>query len=977
MTYNRYSRDLLGIGISNDMVDSVASDFGCSTMSTLFKYLEVMVGDNMTRVSAWDDVIRKIKSRLSKWKIKTLSIGGRLTLLKSVLGATPIFWMSLFKVPKAVLAYMESLRIDFFNGAQDNEKKISWVNWPKVLSAKKSGGLGVSSFFALNRALLFKWAWRFISNDNSLWYRVMLAIYGPNIQVCSSAPRSLWCSIIKEIQNLKNKGVDLIFFCKKRIGNGMQTKFWHDVWIEDQKLSCVFPRLFALEEDKDCNVASKVLGDIDHSFRRAIRGGVESLQFEQLREMLDTIILSNLEDRWRWDLNGSDRWRWDLNGSGSFRVSDVRNFLDDFFLPKDDRESNRWCSSPWIRRDKSESPRHMPGGAGSDDPEDHLKIFKAVAKVKRWTMSTLCRMFNSTLTGSARVWFDDLPLESIDSYDDLKKEFLANFLQQKKCIKYPVEIHHIKQRVGKSIKDFVQRFKTESRHVKGAPECMKISKFMHGITNPEPIKRLHDKIPNSMDEMMRVTKAFLRGEVAASNQVRKKTLPTWKQREARRKQNFNIRGDFRNQQRSERRRDKFTLLTISPKEILALDKGKFKTPPPMTTLVKKRNNKFCEFHGEVGHNIDECKHLKRQIEELIKAGKLSHVIKELKQGSEKDQPKAAKKREASEKEKAMEILMVQPWQRVARQRITQSFSPNLEISFLALGEKDEAEGPMTGYVFVLNGGAVDWKSAKQSIFATSSAKAEYIAAFDASKEAVWVRKFISELSVVPTIEEPISIGDMKQELMVSRYTDAGYLTDADDLKSQTGYVFVLNGEAVWIRKYISRLGIVPTIEEPIKIYCDNTGAIAIAKESGITKDLPGLPPIRPVEFQIDLVPGAAPVARAPYQLTPSEMKELAEQLKDLSDKGFIRPSSSPWGAPVLFIKKKDGSFRMCIDYRELNKLTVKNRYPLPRIDDLFDQLQRSSVYSKIDLRSGYAIWFDERTCRIHGPHEPGVQALLG
>ncbi|GJX84016.1 putative reverse transcriptase domain-containing protein, partial [Tanacetum coccineum] len=99
------------------------------------------------------------------------------------------------------------------------------------------------------------------------------------------------------------------------------------------------------------------------------------------------------------------------------------------------------------------------------------------------------------------------------------------------------------------------------------------------------------------------------------------------------------------------------------------------------------------------------------------------------------------------------------------------------------------------------------------------------------------------------------------------------------------------------------------------------------------------------------VPGAAPVARAPYRLAPSEMKELADQLQELSDKGFIRPSSSPWGAPVLFVKKKDGSLRMCIDYRELNKLTVKNSYPLPRIDDLFDQLQGSSVYSKIDLRS--------------------------
>nr|GEX61932.1 putative reverse transcriptase domain-containing protein [Tanacetum cinerariifolium] len=114
-------------------------------------------------------------------------------------------------------------------------------------------------------------------------------------------------------------------------------------------------------------------------------------------------------------------------------------------------------------------------------------------------------------------------------------------------------------------------------------------------------------------------------------------------------------------------------------------------------------------------------------------------------------------------------------------------------------------------------------------------------------------------------------------------------------------------------------------------------------------DLPGLPPPRQVEFRTDL----ALVARAPYRSAPSEMKKLAKQLQELSEKGFIRPSSSSWGAPVLFVKKKDGSFRMCIDYGELNKLTVKNRYPLPRIDDLFDQLQGSSVYSKIDLRTGY------------------------
>ncbi|KAI3663974.1 hypothetical protein L6452_45207 [Arctium lappa] len=119
------------------------------------------------------------------------------------------------------------------------------------------------------------------------------------------------------------------------------------------------------------------------------------------------------------------------------------------------------------------------------------------------------------------------------------------------------------------------------------------------------------------------------------------------------------------------------------------------------------------------------------------------------------------------------------------------------------------------------------------------------------------------------------------------------------------------------------------------------------------EDLPGLPPERQVEFQIDLTPGAAPIARAPYRLAPIEMKEMMTQLQELVEKGFIRPSSSPWGAPVLFVKKKDGSMRICIDYRELNKVTVKNKYHIPRIDDLFDQLQDAECFSKIDLRSGY------------------------
>ena len=119
------------------------------------------------------------------------------------------------------------------------------------------------------------------------------------------------------------------------------------------------------------------------------------------------------------------------------------------------------------------------------------------------------------------------------------------------------------------------------------------------------------------------------------------------------------------------------------------------------------------------------------------------------------------------------------------------------------------------------------------------------------------------------------------------------------------------------------------------------------------EELPGMPPDRELKFEIDLVPGTAPLYKKYYRMPSSELVELKKQLDELLQKGYIRPSSSPWGSPAIFVDKKDGSLRMCVDYRQLNEVTIKNKYPLPRIDDLFDQLSGAKVFSKIDLRTGY------------------------
>ncbi|GJU11850.1 RNA-directed DNA polymerase, eukaryota [Tanacetum coccineum] len=267
LSLNLKKSQLLGVGIPDSTVSLAADMIGCSVLHTPFKYLGIPVGGNMNSIKAWDDIIYKIKKRLSNWKLNTLSIGGRLTLLKLVLGSTPLYYMSLYKAP----------------------------NWPKVLASRENGGLGVSSFYALNRGLLAKWMWRFLSNENSLWVCFIKAAHGDNTHSISAAYPSAWNTIIKELQ---------------------------------------FPRLYALENNKECTVAVKMSAPFTFSFRREVRGGIESSQLSQISKLLGTQILSSIEDRWRWD----------LNGDGNFHVKDVRSKLDDSFLPKADTPT-RWITT--------------------------------------------------------------------------------------------------------------------------------------------------------------------------------------------------------------------------------------------------------------------------------------------------------------------------------------------------------------------------------------------------------------------------------------------------------------------------------------------------------------------------------------------------------------------------------------------------------------------------------------------------------
>ncbi|GJY34115.1 reverse transcriptase domain-containing protein [Tanacetum coccineum] len=316
--------------------------------------------------------------------------------------------------------------------------------------------------------------------------------------------------------------------------------------------------------------------------------------------------------------------------------------------------------TPRIRNFKSSRKTRMPNNVrtydGTGDPEDHVKNFQAAAQVERWAMPTWCHMFNSTLIWARRVWFDELPPESINGYKDLKGSFLAYFMQQKKYVKNLAEIHNIKQRDGETIEEFMERFKVEIERMKGAPECMWISGFMHGVNNPELTKRLNEHVPKTMEEMMIATTAFIRGEAVIAG--KKKGHASWRAHDQSKRNTSERRSDFRGQPRRGRGSSRFTLLTRTSKEILAAEAGKFKPPPPMVTL------------------------------EAAISFATSTMIKDTVRTSGRDQPKVGKK-EVPAKDKSMAIYMIQPWQKV-----TQSFERVSEYMLSSLTTSRGTEGPL-------------------------------------------------------------------------------------------------------------------------------------------------------------------------------------------------------------------------------------------------------------------------------------------
>nr|KAJ0222802.1 hypothetical protein LSAT_V11C200073610 [Lactuca sativa] len=280
---NYHKSKVFGIGVSATETVHWANLLGCAAGALPFDYLGVPVGANMNLIKNWKPIIKKIHSKLSVWKAKTLSFGGRVTLIRSVLGNLPTYYLSLFKAPMGVLEELEKIR-----------------RWEKVLATKSNGGLGVGSIKALNIGLLVKWWWRLKNDRHSLWAHVISGIHNlankPFEYLSNQSSVGVWNNIGRIKNALLEHGLDVHDIFNVVIESGKQTLFWYDSWLGSGNLKAKYPSLFELESKKRCKVSDKI-EDSNHVWcwkSRPVDLGLDSAVFALSRDVTDTRLGTSL-----------------------------------------------------------------------------------------------------------------------------------------------------------------------------------------------------------------------------------------------------------------------------------------------------------------------------------------------------------------------------------------------------------------------------------------------------------------------------------------------------------------------------------------------------------------------------------------------------------------------------------------------------------------------------------------------------------
>ncbi|KAJ0883842.1 putative RNA-directed DNA polymerase [Helianthus annuus] len=324
---NLAKTSIFGVGVDENQVHTLATLLRCKPGSLPFKHLGLQVGANMNLVKNWDPVVSVFRKRLAVWKANTLSFGGRITLVRSVLNALPTYYFSLYKAPSQVINQLEKLRREFLWGATPEQGKMKWVAWKSIMTPKEFGGLGFGSLRDANVAMLVKWWWRFKVDRNSLWRKVIWSLHNNSrswnfIPVKLSVP-GLWKQIVKISSDLENLGINLPSLFRGVPGCNCMMSFWKESWLIEEPLDSKFPNLFQLERQKNVGILDRV---------RVVGGGI-SLEFNWSRQPSSQLELAELNDLTAAVTAftfgaGDDRWMWKPDTTGVFSVSSIRRLIE-------------------------------------------------------------------------------------------------------------------------------------------------------------------------------------------------------------------------------------------------------------------------------------------------------------------------------------------------------------------------------------------------------------------------------------------------------------------------------------------------------------------------------------------------------------------------------------------------------------------------------------------------------------------------
>ncbi|KAM0007813.1 putative RNA-directed DNA polymerase [Helianthus debilis subsp. tardiflorus] len=321
---NMNKSSIYGVGVEDTQVQLMANVIGCTRGSFPFKYLGLQVGANMNLIKNWDPVVETFRKRLSIWKANTLSFGGRITLIRSVLNALPTFYFSLYKAPMGVIKKLEKLRKDFLWGSNPEKEKMNWVAWKSMMTPKDYGGWGFGSLRVANLSMLSKWWWRFKVEKGSLWKKVVWGLHN-NSRSWSFIPAKMslagpWKQIHKLSIDFGELGINLESLFRASPGHEKEILFWKEKWLFDEPLCEKFSNLFQLERNKNALIRDRVVGgtggwEISFSWIRAP---------SSVEERAELSYISSAVLGYRFG-TGPDTWVWALEGSGCFSVRSIRD----------------------------------------------------------------------------------------------------------------------------------------------------------------------------------------------------------------------------------------------------------------------------------------------------------------------------------------------------------------------------------------------------------------------------------------------------------------------------------------------------------------------------------------------------------------------------------------------------------------------------------------------------------------------------